>query len=41
MLLVLGGIYALFNAKRFSEDTNLVVLSSVTVIGRAIWWIIG
>lgn len=41
MLLVLGLIYALFNAKRFSQDTNLVVLSSVTIIGRAIWWIIG
>lgn len=41
MLLVLGFIYALFNAKRFKQDTNLVVLSSVTIIGRAIWWIIG
>jgi hypothetical protein len=40
-LLVLGFIYALFNAKRFQQDTNLVVLSSVTIIGRAVWWIIG
>ncbi len=41
MLLVLGFVYALFNAKRFRQDTNLVVLSSVTIIGRAIRWIIG
>ncbi len=41
MLLILGFIYTLFNAKHFKEDTNLVVLSSVTIIGRAIWWIIG
>ena len=41
MLLVLGFVYALFNAKRFKENTNLVVISVVTIIGRAIWWIIG
>ncbi|HBB03462.1 TPA: hypothetical protein DCZ39_00965 [Patescibacteria group bacterium] len=41
MLLVLGFVYAMFNAKRFNQDTNLVVLSSITIIGRAIWWIIG
>jgi hypothetical protein len=41
MLLVLGFIYALFNAKHFRQDTNLVVLSSVTIIGRAIRRIIG
>ncbi len=41
MFLVLGLIYALFNAKRFAQDTNLVVLTSITIIGRAIWWIIG
>jgi len=41
MLLVLGLVYALFNAKRFAQDTNLVVITSVTIIGRAIWWIIG
>lgn len=41
MLLVLGLIYAICNVKRFRQDTNLVVLSSVTIIGRGIWWIIG
>ncbi len=41
MLLVLGFIYAIFNANRFKQDINLVVLSGVTIIGRAIWWIIG
>lgn len=41
MLLVLGFIYTLFNTKRFTQDINLVVLSSVTIIGRAVWWIIG
>lgn len=41
MLLILGFVYALFNAKRFKQDVNLVVLSSITIIGRAIWWIIG
>lgn len=40
MLLVLGFLYAAFNAKRFNQDTNLVALSSVTIIGRAIRWII-
>lgn len=40
-LLVLGFVYALCNAKRFRQDTNLVVLSSVAIIGRAIRWIIG
>jgi len=39
-LLVLGFVYVLFNAKRFKQDTNLVVLSSITIIGRAIWRII-
>ena len=41
MILVLGFIYALFNSKRFKQDTNLIVLSSVTIIGRALWRIIG
>jgi hypothetical protein len=41
MLLLLGFVYALFNVKRFKENTNLVVISVVTIIGRAIWWIIG
>lgn len=41
MLLILGFFYALFNQKRFNQNNNLVVLSSVTIIGRAIWWIIG
>ena len=41
MLLVLGCIYVAAHAKRFRQDTNLVVISSITIIGRAIWWIIG
>lgn len=41
MLLVLGFVYALCNSKRYRQDTNLVVLSSVAIIGRAIRWIIG
>ena len=41
MLLALGFVYALFNAKRFKQDTNLVVLSGVAIIGRAIRRIIG
>ena len=41
MLLVLGFIYAIANANRFKQDSNLIVLSGVTIIGRAIWWIIG
>lgn len=41
MLLALGLIYTLFNTKRFKQDTNLVVLSSVTIIGWAVRWIIG
>jgi len=41
MLLILGLVYAMFNVKRFRQDTNLVVLSSVTIIGRGVWWIIG
>lgn len=41
MLLVLGFVYALCNSKRFRQDTNIVVLCSVAIIGRAIRWIIG
>ncbi|MEI6774619.1 MAG: hypothetical protein WCL18_07730 [bacterium] len=41
MFLILGLVYAICNAKRFQQDTNLVVLSSVTIIGRALWRIIG
>jgi len=40
-LLVLGFIYTLFNAKRFKQDMNLVMISSVTIIGWAIRRIIG
>lgn len=40
-LLVLGFVYALCNSKRFRQDTNLVVISGVTIIGRAIRRIIG
>lgn len=35
-LLVLGFVYALFNAKRFKQDMNLVMISGVTIIGWAI-----
>lgn len=41
MLLGLGLFYTIFNVKRFKKDINLVVLSSVAIIGRAIWRIIG
>lgn len=41
MLLVLGFIYAITNAKRYKEDMNLVSLAGITLIGRAIRWIIG
>ncbi|MEI6673250.1 MAG: hypothetical protein WCL02_08295 [bacterium] len=41
MLLVLGFIYTLFNIQRYKEEVNLMTLSAVTIIGRAIWWIIG
>lgn len=41
ILLVLGFIYAIANAKRYKEDMNLVSLASVTLIGRAIRRIIG
>lgn len=40
-LLVLGFVYALFNAKRFKQDMNLVMISGVTIIGWAIRRIIG
>lgn len=32
MILTLGFIYAIANAKRFREDMNLVTLTSVTII---------
>ncbi len=41
ILLVLGFVYALCNAKRFRQDTNLIAITSITIIGRAIWWVIG
>lgn len=41
MLLVVGFIYTLFNIQRYKEEVNLMTLSGVTIIGRAIWWIIG
>jgi hypothetical protein len=40
-LLVLGFIYAVSNAKRYEQNTNLVVFSGITIIGWAIRWIIG
>ncbi len=40
-LLVLWFIYTLSNAKRFRQDSNLVVMAGITIIGRAFWWIIG
>lgn len=34
-------MYSLCHAKRFKQDSNLVMLNAVTIIGRAIWRIIG
>lgn len=40
-LLVIGLIYTLCNRKRFQQDTNIPLLIGVSLIGRAIRWIIG
>ena len=41
ILLIFGFVYSLFNSKHYKQNTSLITLSSVTIIGRAIWWIIG
>lgn len=40
-LLVIGLIYTLCNRKRFKQDTNIPLLIGVSLIGRAIRWVIG
>ena len=40
MLLILGFFYTLFNQHRYKQDNNLMVLSSITIIWRGVWWII-
>lgn len=40
-LLVLGFIYSVCDTKRFKQDTNVSLLMGVSLIGRAIRWVIG
>jgi len=40
-LLMLGFVYTLAHARRFKQDSHIATLIAVTLIGRAIRWMIG
>jgi len=40
-MLLIGFVYSIAYTRRFTQDAHLFTLIAVTILGRAIWWMIG